>query len=136
VYQASNAYWNFAYYDPNRLTITKPLMALSGYQLRQELALLAYLAIATNRALIVPNVLVGVGVGVPGQLSGGSLECREMPYQRSAYCKEIGDYRNTLVDTHPTTFAPMNRYDMELYFLVIVSITCVRLGDVRSTGVP
>lgn len=57
--QAGNLYWNFNYYDPLRRTITKPLMVLSKRQLREELSVLAYLAMASNRTLIVPNILVG-----------------------------------------------------------------------------
>jgi hypothetical protein len=79
-------------------------MILSKTQITQEVTLLAQLAQRTNRALLVPNVLVGVGRGIPGHLKGGLLGCREQPYMRSAYCHEAGDYRNEWVDVN-TTYA-------------------------------
>ncbi len=85
-------------------------MVLSKHQLRNEIALLAYLSIVSQRSLLVPNILVGVGKDVPGQLEGGSLGCREMPYQKSTYCKEIGDVQNSLVDMNPSKFVPYHRY--------------------------
>ena len=69
-------------------------MLHSKRQLRQEVALLAYLAIATKRSLLIPNILIGVGKGIPGQI--GPLGCKEDPYMKTSYCQEIGDYRNTL----------------------------------------
>lgn len=63
IHIAGNLYWNFKYYDPMRRTLTKPLMMLSRRQLRQEIISLAYLAVATNRTLILPNPLIGVGIG-------------------------------------------------------------------------
>ena len=44
----------------------------------------------------------GVGRGIPGQLPGGLLGCREQPYMQSQYCKELGDYRNEWVDVNNT----------------------------------
>ena len=55
--KASNAFWNPFYFDTQRRTLTKPLLYLDGEQLRYELRSLLYLAIVTNRSLIVPNVL-------------------------------------------------------------------------------
>lgn len=49
--------WNPRYYDPRRRTITKPLVYFTAEQLRREVRSLIYLAIATNRSLIIPNVL-------------------------------------------------------------------------------
>lgn len=57
--KASNAFWNPRYYDPRRRTLTKPLMVLSRRQLLHELQTLAFLAVRSNRTLIVPNVLIG-----------------------------------------------------------------------------
>jgi len=53
----ANAFWNPRYYDPHRRTITKPLVYFTAEQLRREVRSLIYLAIATNRSLIIPNVL-------------------------------------------------------------------------------
>jgi len=55
--QAANAFWNPKYYDPNRRTITKPLVYLTGQQMRWEVRSLLYLAIVTNRSVIIPNLL-------------------------------------------------------------------------------
>jgi len=55
--QAANAFWNPFYYHPLRRTLTKPLLFLSPGQLLQELRALLYLAAASNRSLILPNVL-------------------------------------------------------------------------------
>ena len=44
----------------------------------------------------------GVGKGIPGQLRGGLLSCREQPYTQSEYCRELGDYRNEWVDVNTT----------------------------------
>ena len=67
--QASGAYWDKDYYSPERKTITKPLMMLSKRQLRAELLMLIYIAINTNRALIIPNVLIGMGRNILGGIS-------------------------------------------------------------------
>mmetsp|Transcript_22413 Transcript_22413/g.30684 ORF Transcript_22413/g.30684 Transcript_22413/m.30684 type:complete len:292 (+) Transcript_22413:734-1609(+) len=55
--KAANAFWNPFYYHPLRRTLTKPLLHLSDGQLLQELRALLYLAVASNRSLILPNVL-------------------------------------------------------------------------------
>lgn len=55
--QASNAYWNPYYYDPTRKTLVKPLIFISESQVLSELRSLLYLALATNRSLIIPNLL-------------------------------------------------------------------------------
>ena len=57
--KATNAFWNPHYYAPTQRTLTKPLLWSAGGDdtLRQELRALVYLALATGRALIVPNVL-------------------------------------------------------------------------------
>lgn len=43
VLKACNAYWDAAYYDPRRRTLTKPLMYISGPKLRDEVATLGKL---------------------------------------------------------------------------------------------
>eukprot|EP01038_Epipyxis_sp_PR26KG_P005872 gene5872-8097_t len=55
--KASNAFWNPSYYDPERPTLTKKLIYYSEQQLRNEIRSLIYLAIASNRSLIIPNIL-------------------------------------------------------------------------------
>lgn len=67
--QNSNAYWDKALYSPERRTLTKPLMMFSRRGLRQELLMLSYLAISTNRELIIPNVLLGMGNNISGSMS-------------------------------------------------------------------
>lgn len=93
--QASGAYWNIPYYQASRRTLTKPLIALSKRSLRLELQALAYLAIKTNRSLIIPNVLVGVGNNIKGQKT--LEECKE-ENPRSAFCHEVSDSRNRIAD--------------------------------------
>jgi hypothetical protein len=55
--KAANAFWNPQYFSSDTRTITKPLIYFSNQQLRQEIRSLVYLAIVTNRSLIIPNVL-------------------------------------------------------------------------------
>lgn len=43
-----------------------------------------------------------MGIGIPGHLPGGLLGCRDQLYMRSAYCKELGDYRNEWADINTT----------------------------------
>ena len=43
-----------------RRTITKPLMFLSRKELLSEIKSLAFLALATNRSILLPNILIGV----------------------------------------------------------------------------
>jgi hypothetical protein len=50
---------NPTYYTPSRRTLTKPLMSVTPESLYRELASLIYLSIKSNRALIIPNILVG-----------------------------------------------------------------------------
>ena len=78
--KASNAFWNSLYYNPLRRTITKPLMFLSKQQLRMELISLQYLAIMTNRSLILPNILIGVGSNIKGELKKELCENHNVPY--------------------------------------------------------
>lgn len=55
--KAANAYWNPYYYTANRRTLTKPLVFITEEQLRHEVRSLMYLAYATNRSVIIPNIL-------------------------------------------------------------------------------
>ena len=54
--KATNAYWNPRYYDPLRPTITKKIIFFSEAQLLDELRSMVWLAMATKRALIIPNL--------------------------------------------------------------------------------
>jgi len=55
--KATNAFWNPKYYDPLRPTLTKQILFLSEEQLLDEMRSLVFLAIATRRAFIAPNLL-------------------------------------------------------------------------------
>ena len=55
--KAVNAFWNPLYYDPHRPTITKQLVYTDGLTLLDDLRSLVWLAFATNRSIIIPNVL-------------------------------------------------------------------------------
>jgi hypothetical protein len=56
-FQAANAFWNPRYYDPLKRTITKQLIYINDDQLLDEVRSLVWLAITTDRALILPNIL-------------------------------------------------------------------------------
>jgi hypothetical protein len=77
-------------------------MALSRRALREELRSLAFLALATNRTRIVPNVVIGVGSnivqGAPkAQCSSQQQEQQQQQQQlQTPYCAEHADPRNTL----------------------------------------
>lgn len=55
--KAANAFWNPRYYDPLTPTITKQLLYISDEQLLDEVRSLVWLAITTERSLILPNIL-------------------------------------------------------------------------------
>jgi hypothetical protein len=74
--KAVNAFWDIRYYNPSERTLTKPLMLVTSVaDLRMELRALAYLALKTNRSLIIPNVLIGAGSGIRGKDASRSA-CR------------------------------------------------------------
>ena len=111
--RASNAFWHMGgYYDQQRRTLTKPLMALSRRALREELRSLAFLALATNRTLIVPNVLIGVGSNIvqgaskaqcassSSSSSFSSSQNAQQQQLQTPYCAELADSRNTLRASH------------------------------------
>jgi len=62
--KATNAFWNPLYYDPLRPTLTKQILFINDDQVRDEVRSLVWLAIATNRAFVSPN-LVGSDELVP-----------------------------------------------------------------------
>ncbi len=82
--KAANAFWNPLYYDPQRRTITKPLVWLTETQLRHEVRALLYLGAATNRSVIIPNVLGDEMLGDVDLYRGMAL----WPGFRIAYYKE------------------------------------------------
>jgi hypothetical protein len=64
--KAGNAFWNPRYYDPLTRTITKQLIFINEAQLLDEVRSLVWLALVTERSLIVPNIL---GPSTPELLS-------------------------------------------------------------------
>ena len=60
VMKAINAFYSPSYYNPQRRVITKPLMFITKEALLQEIKSLAYLALLTNRSLLLPNILIGI----------------------------------------------------------------------------
>jgi hypothetical protein len=55
--KASNSFWNPRYYDSLRKTITKQILFKNDGQLLDEVRSMVWLAIATERSLILPNIL-------------------------------------------------------------------------------
>ena len=55
--KASNAFWNPRYYDPLRPTLTKQILFLNENALLDEVRSLIWLAIITDRSVVVPNIL-------------------------------------------------------------------------------
>jgi len=55
--KAANAFWNPKYYDPLRRTLTKKIIYTTPRTVIQEVRALAYLALRSNRTLIIPNLL-------------------------------------------------------------------------------
>lgn len=58
----ANVCYDQKYYSASRRTLTKPMMFLSKSILKQELVLLAYISIHSNREFILPNILQGMGI--------------------------------------------------------------------------
>ena len=55
--KATNAFWNPRYYDPLRPTLTKQIIFINNNQVKDEVRSLVWLAMATGRALISPNLV-------------------------------------------------------------------------------
>jgi hypothetical protein len=55
--KAANAFWNPKYYDPQRRTLTKKIIFTTPRTVLQEVRTLLYLAMRSNRTLIIPNLL-------------------------------------------------------------------------------
>jgi hypothetical protein len=97
--KATNSFWNPRYYDPLRPTLTKQILFVSDAQVRDEIRTLVWLAMATNRALVGPN-LVGPDELVP---TSPSHNGRVMwPGFRVTYLKRVKkashEYAKDLVD--------------------------------------
>jgi hypothetical protein len=67
--KAVNGFWNPRYYDPLRPTITKQILFISEEQVRDEIRSLVWLAVATGRSLILPNLL-----GAPSHIPTTHIE--------------------------------------------------------------
>ena len=87
--KAANAFWNVNYFTSPKRTLTKPLMTTNDLsELLREVRVLVYLAIKSNRSLIIPNVLIGSGLQVPFGLKtppspeGVAYLSRAVPIQR------------------------------------------------------
>ena len=98
--RAAGAFRSPKYYSARRRTLTKPLMLVSPEGLLEELRALAYICLKTNRALIVPNVLVGIGLDTPGQPTFDS--CRSFVLREgtsvadTVFCRQIVRYLQLL----------------------------------------
>ena len=55
--KAANAFWNPRYYNPQRRTLTKKILFTTPRTVLQEVRTLLYLALRSNRTLIIPNLL-------------------------------------------------------------------------------
>ena len=55
--KAVGAFWNPDYYAPHRRTLTMKIYFRNSRQLRAHINALAWLALATNRSLLIPNLL-------------------------------------------------------------------------------
>ena len=82
--KAGNAFWNPYYYDASRRTLTKQLIYIDEKQLEIEVKTLIWIAMATNRTLILPNVLARENIGTVELYEGQAL----WPGFRLAYLKE------------------------------------------------
>ena len=81
--KAANAFWNPFYYSAERRTITKQLLFVSEKQLQSEIRGLIWIAMATNRSLILPNALGSSKVTTVDLFKGLAL----WPGFRLAYVK-------------------------------------------------
>lgn len=71
--KAANAFWNPHYYDPTRRTLTKRLIYTGEKELQSEIRALVWMAIVTNRTLILPNVLANERIGTVDLYYGQAL---------------------------------------------------------------
>jgi hypothetical protein len=71
--KAANSFWNPRYYDSLRKTITKPLLFVNENQLLDELRSMIWLAINTERSVIVPNILGAESISVIDKVQGQTL---------------------------------------------------------------
>lgn len=71
--KAANAFWNPRYYDPLRKTITKPILFTDELNLLDEVRSLIWLAIETERSLIIPNILGSESIKTVAKYKNQSL---------------------------------------------------------------
>lgn len=69
--KAVGAFWNPEYYIPQRRTLTMKIYYRNNRQLRSHTNALAWLALATDRSLIVPNLLADSALRAPESEGGG-----------------------------------------------------------------
>ncbi len=84
--KATNAFWNPLYYDPLRPTITKQILYETEDQARDEVRSMVWLAMATGRAFVSPN-LIGSDELVPTSPTHEGMAM--WPGFRVAYLKRI-----------------------------------------------
>ena len=92
--KAANAYWNPLYYDPFRITITKPLLFINYKQLAKELRTLIWLSEVLNISLILPNLLGPDHIKTVPTYSNRIL----WPGFRLAYISHSDNIRSTIVE--------------------------------------
>jgi hypothetical protein len=71
--KAANAFWNPLYYDPSRRTLTKQLIFINERQIQAEIRALIWVAVATNRTVIIPNALAKDSIGSVDLYNGLAL---------------------------------------------------------------
>ncbi len=62
--KAVNGFWNPRYYDPLRMTVTKQMLFISEAQVLDEVRSMLWLAMATERSFVAPNLF-----GAPDHIS-------------------------------------------------------------------
>jgi len=119
--KAANAFWADEYYAPTKKTLTKPLMLRTSVQdLLDEVRALAYVALRTNRSLIIPNILLGTGLDLPGGKRSGHILFDYRANARNA--KAMLSYpqkKSVLSSSHGLKNMPMShaaRYGNNLYW--------------------
>jgi hypothetical protein len=114
VLKASNGYHSSPYYNPQRFTITKPLMFITRKSLLDEIKALSYIALVTNRSLLLPNILIGVGTETLQESLVNQCLIQNNAYKRT--CRYFSDAMkfNNMKDYNK---APL--YDNEHYWYVV-----------------
>lgn len=129
VIKAINAFYSPSYYDPRRMVITKPLMFISKEDLLDEIKSLAYLAIHTNRSLLLPNIMIGntlffdsttshyiLGIGTSKIDESKLALC--LSY-KSSFRRTCQSFKKALWSSIPDDFAKSPLYDNEHYWYAL-----------------